>query len=187
MMVEAGGTEKSFYYYADGAPKVDEAVLAGGLDACKVVDQGVDRPPASAPRQCDRHVGHDRAAQVQPGDRLRRRCRYAVEGAVSAEIGQAVTISLKSERNAAIDAATDKAIAALCGTAEALRVSSPAARRRSRRQSARSPRSSSGVASSTRACASTVAELPTCARSRPRSACCPRRTVPACSSVARRR
>ena len=36
MMVEAGGTEKSFEYYADGAPKVDEAVLAGGLEACKV-------------------------------------------------------------------------------------------------------------------------------------------------------
>ena len=36
MMVEAGGTEKSFDYYADGAPKVDEAVLASGLEACKV-------------------------------------------------------------------------------------------------------------------------------------------------------
>ena len=36
MMVEAGGTEKSFDYYDDGAPKVDEAVLAGGLEACKV-------------------------------------------------------------------------------------------------------------------------------------------------------
>ncbi|MEM9712157.1 MAG: polyribonucleotide nucleotidyltransferase [Actinomycetota bacterium] len=35
MMVEAGGTEQSFAYYADGAPKVDEAVLAAGLDAAK--------------------------------------------------------------------------------------------------------------------------------------------------------
>ena len=35
MMVEAGGTEKSFTYYADGAPKVDEAVLASGLEASK--------------------------------------------------------------------------------------------------------------------------------------------------------
>ena len=31
MMVEAGGTEKSFAYYETGAPKVDETVLAGGL------------------------------------------------------------------------------------------------------------------------------------------------------------
>ncbi|MFV1991255.1 MAG: polyribonucleotide nucleotidyltransferase, partial [Acidimicrobiales bacterium] len=36
MMVEAGGTEKSFAYYADGAPKVDEDVLSDGLQACKV-------------------------------------------------------------------------------------------------------------------------------------------------------
>ena len=36
MMVEAGGTAKSFDYYAAGAPKVDEAALAGGLEACKV-------------------------------------------------------------------------------------------------------------------------------------------------------
>ena len=35
MMVEAGGTEKSFAYYAEGAKKVDEAVLASGLDASK--------------------------------------------------------------------------------------------------------------------------------------------------------
>ena len=36
MMVEAGGTEKSFEFYESGAPKVDEAVIASGLDASKV-------------------------------------------------------------------------------------------------------------------------------------------------------
>ncbi|WP_419553811.1 polyribonucleotide nucleotidyltransferase [Candidatus Poriferisodalis sp.] len=35
MMVEAGGTEKSFEYYAQGAPKVTEDVLASGLEASK--------------------------------------------------------------------------------------------------------------------------------------------------------
>lgn len=35
MMVEAGGTERSFELYAQGAPKVTEAVLAEGLDAAK--------------------------------------------------------------------------------------------------------------------------------------------------------
>ena len=34
-MVEAGGTEASWPAFQDGAPKVDEAVLAGGLDAAK--------------------------------------------------------------------------------------------------------------------------------------------------------
>ena len=35
MMVEAGGTEKSWTYYDNGAPKVTEEVLASGLDAAK--------------------------------------------------------------------------------------------------------------------------------------------------------
>jgi polyribonucleotide nucleotidyltransferase len=35
MMVEAGGTERAFEYYEDGAPKVDEAALARGLEASK--------------------------------------------------------------------------------------------------------------------------------------------------------
>src|SRR4029079_15275587 len=36
MMVEAGGTEKAAEYYEAGAPKVTEAVIAQGLDECKV-------------------------------------------------------------------------------------------------------------------------------------------------------
>src|SRR5579872_6992469 len=35
MMVEAGGTERSFQFYAEGAPKVTEEVLADGLEAAK--------------------------------------------------------------------------------------------------------------------------------------------------------
>ncbi|HVX21633.1 MAG TPA: polyribonucleotide nucleotidyltransferase [Acidimicrobiales bacterium] len=35
MMVEAGGTEKSWQFYEDGAPKVTEEVLADGLEAAK--------------------------------------------------------------------------------------------------------------------------------------------------------
>jgi polyribonucleotide nucleotidyltransferase len=35
MMVEAGGTEKSWSYYETGAPKVTEEVLAAGLEASK--------------------------------------------------------------------------------------------------------------------------------------------------------
>ena len=36
MMVEAGGTANSWNLYEAGTPKVDEDVLAGGLEACKV-------------------------------------------------------------------------------------------------------------------------------------------------------
>ncbi|MDG2029003.1 MAG: polyribonucleotide nucleotidyltransferase [Acidimicrobiales bacterium] len=35
MMVEAGGTGNSWNLYENGTPKVDEDVLAGGLEACK--------------------------------------------------------------------------------------------------------------------------------------------------------
>ena len=35
MMVEAGGTERSFQYYDEGAPQVTEEVLADGLEAAK--------------------------------------------------------------------------------------------------------------------------------------------------------
>jgi polyribonucleotide nucleotidyltransferase len=35
MMVEAGGTERSWEFYESGAPKVDEGVLAQGLEAAK--------------------------------------------------------------------------------------------------------------------------------------------------------
>ena len=81
MMVEAGGTAKSMEYYAAGAPKVDEKVLAGGLEASQDVHQGVDRAAASARRFGDRHAWPHRpddvhpAARLRPG-RVRRRCRH---------------------------------------------------------------------------------------------------------------
>ena len=36
MMVEAGGSENAFYFYAEGAKKVTEEVLGDALQACKV-------------------------------------------------------------------------------------------------------------------------------------------------------
>ncbi|HXW39528.1 MAG TPA: polyribonucleotide nucleotidyltransferase, partial [Acidimicrobiales bacterium] len=36
MMVEAGGTERSWQFYGEGAPRVTEEVLADGLEAAKV-------------------------------------------------------------------------------------------------------------------------------------------------------
>ena len=48
MMVEAGGTEKSWSYYEDGAPKVTEEVLAAGSRGGQAVDPRGDQPPARA-------------------------------------------------------------------------------------------------------------------------------------------
>ena len=43
MMVEAGGTEKSFEYYDDGAPKVSEDVIAGASRLRQALHQRVGR------------------------------------------------------------------------------------------------------------------------------------------------
>jgi polyribonucleotide nucleotidyltransferase len=119
MMVEAGGTEKSFQYYANGAPKVTEAVLTSGLEASKtwikesialqrqliasvIATKGPITPLAYTP-------------VVDYGDDV----FAAVEAAVSADLTPAVAIAGKAERNAATDAAAAKAIAALAGTSEA--------------------------------------------------------------------
>ncbi|CAB4875059.1 unannotated protein [freshwater metagenome] len=115
MMVEAGGTEKSFAYYADGAPKVDEAVLAGGLEACKVwINESINlqrqlvasviatKGPIT-PLQFSTQL--DYAPEVFD----------AVAGLANDALAHAITISAKADRNAATDAATATAITALCG------------------------------------------------------------------------
>ena len=115
MMVEAGGTEKSFYYYEDGAPKVDEAVLAGGLQACKVwIKESI-----ALQRQLLASViatrGPIETMSFTPVLDYTPEVFAAVEILVSDKIADAVKIAGKAERNAATDAAAATAVAALCG------------------------------------------------------------------------
>ncbi|PIE31357.1 MAG: polyribonucleotide nucleotidyltransferase, partial [Ilumatobacter coccineus] len=115
MMVEAGGTEKSFSYYDDGAPKVDEAVLADGLEACKVwIKESI-----ALQRQLVASViatkGPITPLEFEPVIDYTDEVYQAVEGLVTDDIAAAVTIADKHERADATDAATEKAIEALCG------------------------------------------------------------------------
>jgi polyribonucleotide nucleotidyltransferase len=115
MMVEAGGTEKSFSYYDEGAPKVDEAVLASGLEACKVwIKESV-----ALQRQLVASViatgGPIVRMEVPLAVDYTPEQFAAVEGLVTDELKVAITIAGKHERGAATDAASAKAIAALCG------------------------------------------------------------------------
>jgi polyribonucleotide nucleotidyltransferase len=115
MMVEAGGTAKSFDYYADGAPKVDEAALAGGLEASKtwikesialqreLVAGVVAAKGPIVPMEYS--VTSDYAPEVFA----------AVEPIATPELSKAVAIALKADRNAATDAVAADAIAKLCG------------------------------------------------------------------------
>ena len=115
MMVEAGGTTKSFDYYANGAPKVDEGALARGLEASKtwikesialqrqlVASVIAVRGPI-VPMEYT--VAVDYAPEVFA----------AVEPIATPALSAAIAIAGKAERNAATDAAAANAVAQLCG------------------------------------------------------------------------
>ncbi|MEC8502912.1 MAG: polyribonucleotide nucleotidyltransferase, partial [Actinomycetota bacterium] len=115
MMVEAGGTEQSFYFYEDGAPKVDEVALAEGLDASK---QWI-KESIALQRQLVASViatsGPIEELPFTPVLDYTPEVFAAVEGCVHGEISAAIAIAGKAERNAATDEATAKALDALCG------------------------------------------------------------------------
>jgi polyribonucleotide nucleotidyltransferase len=98
MMVEAGGSQRAWEFYAAGAPKVTEEVIADGLEAAKawvkdaidlqnrlVAEAGTRPPLAFEPRK-------------DYGDDVYER----VEAAGKERIAKVTTISLKSEREAAM-------------------------------------------------------------------------------------
>ena len=119
MMVEAGGTAKSFAYYADGAPKVNEDVLAGGLEASKAFI----KESIALQRQLVASVistkGPIKPLSYTPVLDYGIDVKAAVERVATPKLATAITISAKADRNAATDAVTAEAIAELAGTAAA--------------------------------------------------------------------
>jgi polyribonucleotide nucleotidyltransferase len=113
MMVEAGGTEKSWDYYEEGAPKVTEEVLAEGLEASKqwiresillqreLVAQVV---AAHGPIET---IAFSTFSDYQPDVWAR------VEAIGTDLIAKANLVTAKAERNAALDAAGDEIKSAL--------------------------------------------------------------------------
>jgi polyribonucleotide nucleotidyltransferase len=111
MMVEAGGTEKAFTWFALGAPKVTEEVIAEGLEASKVwIKQSI-----GLQRELAEQVGPRPPLAYTPVLDYGADVAEAVESAVGDAVAAAVQIALKADRNAALDAATADAIARLCG------------------------------------------------------------------------
>jgi polyribonucleotide nucleotidyltransferase len=103
MMVEAGGTEKAFQYYEDGAPKVTEEVLAEGLEAAKT---WIRESIVLQRRLVEAFV--EARGPIQPieystltdyGDDVW--ARVETEGTEA--VAKAGTITAKAERNAALD------------------------------------------------------------------------------------
>jgi polyribonucleotide nucleotidyltransferase len=94
MMVEAGGTEKSWDYYQQGAPKVDEAALAAGLDAAKVwIREAIELQEELVAK-----VGTKEKLEFTPGADYSDEIWAAVEAAGTARVAESQAIADKAER-----------------------------------------------------------------------------------------
>ncbi len=115
MMVEAGGSENAFYYYADGAKKVTEDVLADGLQACKVwIKESIALQRQLVASVIATHGPIEQMTYTPVLD-YTPEVFDAVERVASDKMAPAIRISAKSERNAATDEVAAFAIAELCG------------------------------------------------------------------------
>ncbi len=118
MMVEAGGTEGSFEKYANGAPKVDEEVLAAGLEASK---KWIRESIELQRQMVKEYVAARGPIETIPyetfsdyGDDV----MEAVERVGRASLAEANVQSPKAVRNAALDAAGAAIIEQLAGQFE---------------------------------------------------------------------
>jgi polyribonucleotide nucleotidyltransferase len=112
MMVEAGGTEGAHARYADGAPKVTEEVLAGGLTAAKTwIRESIDLQLELLEK-----VGGPKEPMAYPSQRDYTDEIYAAVNEVGgAKLVASQTIADKVERLAAEAVARDEILAALNG------------------------------------------------------------------------
>ena len=101
MMVEAGGTEKSFAFYENGAAKVDEGALAAGLQASK---QWI-RESIELQQQLVRDVGVKPTMDYVPQVDYSEEIFAAVQEVGTDALQLAITTTEKAKRNAAMDEA----------------------------------------------------------------------------------
>ncbi len=96
MMVEAGGTEDSWSHYEAGAPKVDEAALASGLEASKTWI----REAIELQQELIDKAGSKTDLAFEPGTDFSDEILAAVEKAGLERIEESQRIAEKSERQA---------------------------------------------------------------------------------------
>ncbi len=110
MMVEAGGTERSWEYYEQGAPKVDEAALARGLEASK---QWI-KAAIALQNELIEAVGGKKPAMEFPAQVDYTDEQYAaVKALAEGRIAETQTIADKAERTAAESALRDEVVTTL--------------------------------------------------------------------------
>jgi polyribonucleotide nucleotidyltransferase len=111
MMVEASGTEKAWDYYQAGAPKVTEAVIAGGLESAKTwIGESI-----ALQRELVAKAGSKPPLQWESQLDYSDEVRDAVAAQAEAGLVEANKIAEKTERNAANDEVKKATVAALCG------------------------------------------------------------------------
>src|SRR5579863_1476387 len=109
MMVEAGGTERSWQYYESGAPKVTEEVLADGLEVAKTwIRESIDLQ-----RQLVAKAGKKPTISYELFSDYGQDVLDRVAAVGTDALTKANTITQKSERNAAIDEATSQIVTQL--------------------------------------------------------------------------
>ena len=110
MMVEAGGTEGADARYANGSPKVTEAVLASGLEASKTwIRQSIELQLELVEKLGGRREVMDYPAQVDYADEI----RAAVTEVGGDKLAASQNIADKAERTAAEAAARTEILEAL--------------------------------------------------------------------------
>ena len=115
MMVEAGGSEKSFDYYEAGAPKVNESVIADGLEASKTWIKESIALQRRLVASVIATKGPIAPLSYTPVLDYSDEVFAAVERVATPKLSSAITIALKADRNAATDAAGDETVKELCG------------------------------------------------------------------------
>jgi polyribonucleotide nucleotidyltransferase len=114
MMVEAGGTEHAVDFYEAGAPKVTEEVIAGGLEAAKTWI----RESIELQRRLVAEAGAKPTISYTLFTDYTDQVKTAVLAAGEAALVKANAVTGKSDRAAAIDAATEEIVAELAETFE---------------------------------------------------------------------
>jgi polyribonucleotide nucleotidyltransferase len=115
MMVEAGGTEKSWDMYQAGAPKVTEEVIAGGLEeAKKWINASIELQLELVHKVQEAHgpieeIAYTESVDYQPD------VFDAVSDAARAPIAEAMAIADKNDRNKRLDEIADVVTAELVG------------------------------------------------------------------------
>jgi polyribonucleotide nucleotidyltransferase len=111
MMVEAGGSEKAWSYYAAGAPKVTEEVIAEGLEAAKTwIRESVDLQ-----LKLKAEAGSRPTMSFTPKRDYEADVYERVEALGKDRVAKVTTISLKAEREAAMAETTASLLEELGG------------------------------------------------------------------------